>query len=176
MSACYISPADTAKLVRKALKASFPSTTFAVRTKVYSGGASISVSWTDGPLTEQVEHVAGQFAGASFDGMTDMKTYHTDYLVGENTIKAIRYGADFVFCTRHISKQLGERALRYVRAQCGNDWPEEVAVQESVCGGCYLVGARTFRPFNGVEYLDQVWAKTAHMMTESGCIMRLHHR
>jgi len=45
----YVSVAETAKLVRAALKAAFPGITFSVRSKSYSMGASISVRWTDGP-------------------------------------------------------------------------------------------------------------------------------
>jgi len=41
----YSSAADTAKLVRAALKRSLPATRFSVRSKTYSAGASIDVSW-----------------------------------------------------------------------------------------------------------------------------------
>ena len=72
----YISCVDTAKLLRKALKAEFPATRFSVRSSSYSGGASIRVEWTDGPTTKRVDRVAKQFAGASFDGMIDLMSYH----------------------------------------------------------------------------------------------------
>ena len=45
MTRRFITPADTAKLIRKALKASHPATKFSVRTSVYSGGASIRIAW-----------------------------------------------------------------------------------------------------------------------------------
>jgi len=45
----YESTADTAKRVRKALKHYFPAVKFSVHSKVYSGGSSIDVRWTDGP-------------------------------------------------------------------------------------------------------------------------------
>lgn len=45
MKVDYFSAADTAKLVRAALKRSFPGTRFFVRSKTYSAGASIDVSW-----------------------------------------------------------------------------------------------------------------------------------
>lgn len=72
----YVSCADTAKLVRAALKAAFPACTFAVRSKVYSLGASINVTWTDGPTTARVEVVAHQFC---------------------------KLGADHIFCRREMS-------------------------------------------------------------------------
>lgn len=68
----YYRPAQTAALIRAALKRTFPGVKFGVTTSTYSGGASIRIKWTDGPTTEQVESVAGQFAGKGFDGMIDM--------------------------------------------------------------------------------------------------------
>lgn len=44
-----ISPQDCSKMIKRALKAGFPLTTFSVRYKSYSMGHSIDVSWTDGP-------------------------------------------------------------------------------------------------------------------------------
>lgn len=73
MKVDYLAAADTAKLVRAALKRSFPGTLFSIRSKTYSGGASINVSWMDGPTARLLEGVAGQFAGGRFDGMIDMK-------------------------------------------------------------------------------------------------------
>lgn len=95
----YISPTDTAKLIRKSLKAAFPATRFGVRTNKYSGGSSIDVEWTDGPTTKAVEAIAGQYAGATFDGMRDLKEHHTSELNGQ----LVRFGADFVFCRRLLS-------------------------------------------------------------------------
>jgi hypothetical protein len=97
----YLTVAETAKHVRKALKAEFPGQKFSVRSSSYSGGASITVQWFDGPRTEAVERVAKGFAGATFDGMTDCKNYHTSQLNGET----VHHGADFVFCTREASEE-----------------------------------------------------------------------
>lgn len=47
MSREYISCADTAKLIRQAIKEAFPGVKFSVRSSVYSGGASITVEWLD---------------------------------------------------------------------------------------------------------------------------------
>lgn len=96
----YISCADTAKLIRKALKENFPGVKFSVRSDTYSGGASIDVKWLDGPAAPSVEEVVIQFKGATFDGMTDMKSYHTSSLNGEE----VHFGADFVFCKRSLSR------------------------------------------------------------------------
>jgi hypothetical protein len=95
----YLSCAETAKLVRAALKESFPGVKFAVRSSVYSGGASINIRYTDGPTYEQVKAVAGMFEGAYFDGMTDYKGLNFGSLDGNE----VRFGADFIFVNRDFS-------------------------------------------------------------------------
>ena len=94
-----ISCADTAKLIRAALKAAFPAVKFSVRSSTYSMGASIAIRYIDGPTYDRVNAIAQEFAGATFDGMQDLKEYHTSTLNGE----PVRYGADFVFVTRERS-------------------------------------------------------------------------
>jgi hypothetical protein len=78
MSAKYLSCAETAKLLRSALKESFPGVPFTVKSKTYSGGASIRVGWTDGPSSAEVKEVSDTFEGAYFDGMIDYQgsRYH----------------------------------------------------------------------------------------------------
>ena len=84
----YLSCAETAKLVRAALKESFPGVKFSVKSSVYSGGASINIKYTDGPTYEQVKAVAGMFEGAYFDGMTDYKGSNYGSLDGNE----VRFG------------------------------------------------------------------------------------
>lgn len=92
----YIDVTATAKLIRKALRESFPGVKFSVRSERYAGGSSINIRWTDGPTGPQVEHVAGAFEGSYFDGMIDYKgsRYHT--LDGE----PVHFCADFIHCNR----------------------------------------------------------------------------
>ena len=54
METKYLSCAETAKLVRTALKKNFPGVKFSVRSSVYSGGASIDVSWMLGLLLKKL--------------------------------------------------------------------------------------------------------------------------
>ena len=127
----YLSCAETAKLVRKELKKNFPSQKFSVRSSVYSGGASIDVSWTDGVQSDEVNKVIKQFEGAGFDGMIDLKYYINHWILPDGSIitarnqgtsdsggvydgyenekphpdaKKVSFGADYVFATREISK------------------------------------------------------------------------
>jgi len=94
----YISAADTAKMLRQALKERFPGVKFGVRTSVYSGGASIHVKWYDGPEVNAVDAVAQQFKGATFDPMTDTKHLHTTRLPDG---REVRFGAHYIFCNRY---------------------------------------------------------------------------
>lgn len=107
----YISVADTAKLIRKALKdqfkADFPHTKFSVRSSSYSGGASINIRWTDGPAETLVAKVAKSFEGADFDGMQDLKTYHTSIITNtDGSSEEVRLGADFVHTSRELSPEV----------------------------------------------------------------------
>lgn len=111
----YLSCADTAKLIRQALKEAFPSIQFSVRSSNYSGGASIRVVWTDGPTVAQVEPIAGAFAGSYFDGMIDYKGSNYHELDGQ----PVRFGADYVFCTRKHSDALLGHALEVVARSYG---------------------------------------------------------
>ena len=149
MKVDYLSAADTAKLVRAALKRSFPGTRFpgtrfSVRSKTYSGGASIDVSWMDGPTSKLVDGIAGQFVGGRFDGMTDMKIGVKHWLLPDGTAtvasnpgtegsmgvlpaergwmphpgaRLVHFCADFILCTRRTSPALVGRVLDRMKAQ-----------------------------------------------------------
>ena len=100
----YIRCADTAKLLRASLRSAFPGVKFSVRSKTYSGGASIDVAWTDGPLEADVDAIAQLYRGATFDGMQDLKEYHSTILATpEGDVKVVHFGADFVFTHRNVS-------------------------------------------------------------------------
>lgn len=93
MTRKYLSCAETAKLVRAAPKENFPTTKFHVRSSVYSGGVSIHIDYIDGPPPPRVEAIVKRFEGASFDGMIDLKSYHTSIWQGEE----VHFGADYIF-------------------------------------------------------------------------------
>jgi hypothetical protein len=113
----YLSCAGTAKLLRQALKRTFSGVKFSVRSDVYAGGASIDISWTDGPTEKAVKALADEFAGADFDGMQDLKTYRAPELVPDPEwgVREIHFGADFVFCARATSDELALKILDRVR-------------------------------------------------------------
>lgn len=98
--------AQTAKRVRAALKGKYPGVKFSVRSSTYAGGASITAHYTDGPGERNVWTFLQPFAGADFDGMTDMKEYRDDVLMAnpDGTYECINSGADYLFASRTISQ------------------------------------------------------------------------
>jgi hypothetical protein len=108
MTKQYLSCAETAKLVRAALKESFPGIKFSVKSSVYSGGASINVSYENGPTVAQVKAVVNMFEGAYFDGMTDYKGYNYYTMGGVE----VSFGANFIFVNRKMTKGFLEGLCR----------------------------------------------------------------
>lgn len=64
--------AEAAKMIRRELKEAFPGIKFTVRSKTYSGGDSVNVSWFNGPTQTDVEDVIKKYQQGHFDGMYDM--------------------------------------------------------------------------------------------------------
>jgi len=134
----YLSCAETAKLVRKALKENFPSTKFSVRSNTYAGGASIDVSWNNGPAYEQVNKIVKGFEGAGFDGMQDYKYYIRHWMLPDGSLvtassegyrndqdkphedaELISFGADYIFCRRDIDLSYKVEAAQKILTDWG---------------------------------------------------------
>lgn len=141
----YLSVAETAKLVRQALKESFPGIKFGVRSKSYSGGASINVDWTDGPNVNQVEWVTSSFEGAYFDGSIDYKGNKYHALDG----RPISFGADFIFESRSYSDAAFIRALRTLQGRYPGNYAD---VAEKISAEAFKRGDLWSVPFFGGAY------------------------
>ncbi len=111
----FVDVADTAKLIRTALREAFPTVKFSVRSSRYAGGSSIRVGWTDGPTEKQVGAITSRFQGASFDGMIDLKSSVYVEFDGQRT----RFGGDFVFVNRQHSRAFVERYAGRLAARYG---------------------------------------------------------
>jgi Large polyvalent protein associated domain 29 len=160
----YLSCAETAKLVRAALKKAFPGIKFSVRSDTYAGGASIRVRWTDGPSTKAVKDVAGAYAGGGFDGMIDMAYSVDSWLMPDGSAswasspgttgskgvyepydhaapapgaKKVRFGADFVFCDKDWSVETYTAAVKKVCADYG---VAEMPPINVCCGSPFIPG------------------------------------
>jgi hypothetical protein len=64
-----------AKNIRIELARAFPSIEFKVRSKRFSMGDDIRVSWADGPTSAQVDAIINRYRAGTFDGMTDSYDY-----------------------------------------------------------------------------------------------------
>ena len=146
----YLSCAETAKLVRGALKKAFPGVKFSVRSSTYAGGASMRVGWTDGPKTKDVEAVVSAYKGGGFDGMIDLKYSVESWLMPDGSAawasspgtqgsmgvvpgydyeppapgaRKVHFGADFIFCEREHSLATFTAAVEKVCAEWGFPMP-----------------------------------------------------
>ncbi|QIE30387.1 LPD29 domain-containing protein [Caballeronia sp. SBC2] len=117
MTTKYFTCAETAKLIRQSLKEAFSGAKFSVRSSAYSGGASISVSWTDGPNPAQVESITRGFKAAYFDGSIDYQGSIHHMMDGQQ----VHFGADYITTSRHYSDAAIQRAIDYLsRRYAGN--------------------------------------------------------
>lgn len=135
----YVSCAETAKIIRKALKSAFPGIKFSVRSQTYSGGASIDVNWTDGPSQKTVDRVVKLYQAAGFDGMEDYKYSRDHWRLPDGSIVlrsveghygserreieapcpeavVVRLGADYIFTHRELSESWVSK--------CGAAWQQ----------------------------------------------------
>ena len=113
---------ERAREIRKELKSKFKGVKFSVRTKKYSGGSSISVSWVDFPTVEAVEEITSKYESVSrceytgeilSGGNTYIHTYNTWSEDMETNIKEnliLKYGIEFY--SEHIE---GYDFYRYAR-------------------------------------------------------------
>ena len=78
MGTQYISTTDAAKLIREALKTSFPCVKFSVRSSLYA----IRIYWTDGPTDAQVNSILKTLDEVVSDTVfTNRK--HSDQLISQ---------------------------------------------------------------------------------------------
>jgi hypothetical protein len=116
----FLSSTETAKLIRETLKeqfsAEYPDTKFSVRSSSYSGGASINVSYTDGPSDKEVKEVVGGYAGSTFNGMIDLKEYKSSKAEDGTEV---HYGSDYVFVRREISDNKREDYMKELAGMLG---------------------------------------------------------
>jgi hypothetical protein len=154
MEKIYISSKDTAKHIRKALKASFPKQVFSIR----SDHNCIKIHWEDGPLRKDVEAITEQYEAGGFDGMIDLDYSQSHYLFPDGSItlhyregttgyiseidnrsdslpegtKIVQFGAKYIFCTRHITDYETKytKAVWWIRSNnvitgnTGTDWAD----------------------------------------------------
>ena len=91
METQYITPAETAKLIRAELKATFTGVKFSVRKEHFA--IWITIPATASVTVADVETITNNYAGSKFDSQTDMYLSETHIVDGLK----VRYLADHVF-------------------------------------------------------------------------------
>lgn len=160
----YINVVETAKMVRAALRESFPGVKFSVKSRSYSMGASININYVDGPTNAQVKAVIGVFEGSYFDGMTDYKGSNYSSLDGEE----VRFGADFIFVNRKFSfglfTELVARACKYY----GYAMPE---INDNVYSGAFIANSISYEENRRI--MEKVCEYSADDGAESATLKRV---
>lgn len=116
----YVGAADTAKLIRKALKAAFPTTKFRVRCA--RGGATY-IDWIDGPREADVAEVWGPFEQETFDGMQDARVPNPATLFAnpDGTYVERRYLSGLIIAQRRWSDAVRDAlTAKAAQIRCGS--------------------------------------------------------
>ena len=164
MNTKHISTTDTAKIIRKVLKESFPGIKFSVRSKTYSGGSAINVDWTDGPTRDQVNAIVKCFEGASFNAYEDFKEYVTREVNGEK----YSFGSDWVMTHREYSKELHDKALMDV---CQRSGIENTMDEVNANPGKFwpILGDAYTKELDGISLCPTLYSKTFDQYCPSSC-------
>lgn len=103
-------PANSAKILKGYLREFFPGVKFSVKSSIFSGGSSIDIHYTDGPLYEEVDSIARLFQHGWFDGMTDSYNYRP--------VKVGCAGASYVHVHRELSPEFKAALLPILQQKC----------------------------------------------------------
>ena len=167
----HIDTAETAKMIRAALKKAFPSVKFSVRLSRYSGGSSIRVDWFDGPTKGMVDALVGQYRGGGFDGMIDMAYSIDHWLLPDGCVMAARstgtegsrgtveafdtdrpdgaelvhFGNSHLFTGRKLSQEFMQQAFERLQRKFGPEFLSGCHVKaSSYDGAAYIHGLPDF--------------------------------
>ena len=100
--------------LKQDLKEAFPGVEFRVTSQEYSGGNSIDVWWTGGPLKDEVETFSKPYTEGKFDGMDDLYVY--DHSPEGIAFRAERGGAMYVGLDRWTQRTDAEERNEIMEA------------------------------------------------------------
>ena len=81
----WVSPAATAKAIKKELKAKYPDTKFSVKSSTFSGGSAVDVRYEGGPAWSEINDLLGDYQGGRFDSMIDLQTTAYSWLLPDGS-------------------------------------------------------------------------------------------
>lgn len=106
-----------AKAIRELLKKEFPTVKFSVRSRNFSMGDAVDISYENGPTYEQVDELVRKFQYGHFDGMTDMYEYSNS----RSDIPQAKY----VQIRREISPEIRAEVKAKIAKDFGIENPED---------------------------------------------------
>jgi hypothetical protein len=118
----YADAAELATWIRADLKTAFAWVKFSVRISRYSMGSSVSIAWTDGPTTEQVDRVVKGYQGISFDGSDDS----THYRAVKSPTGELVHAGSYVTTSRRLTPAAESRVRARMTAtetDAADYWP-----------------------------------------------------
>lgn len=110
---------DSNRPMKKALQSAFPSVKFSCRLSRGTAYGNVSVSWVDGPSTQDVEKVTSRFEGMGFDGMTDSSYTKPTAIVIEG--ETFRSGLNLILTQRGNSPEKVAETIEMLKA---DGWSE----------------------------------------------------
>ena len=163
-TARYINTAETAKMIRAALKKAFPGVKFGVRSHVYAGGSSIRVDWIDGPTQTMVDALIGEYRGQGFDSMTDCTYGIRHWLLKDGSVRVavsnhpyapvsterpdaaelVQFGTSHVFTSRKMSIAFARQAYARLQRTFNDQDLAGSEVLECVDGTAHIIGFPDF--------------------------------
>ena len=90
---------QSAKDIRKVLKAEYPNTKFSVRVKRFSMGSSVNIIWIDGPTEKEIADKTAHLKGGD---------YLNEYIMPHRTISRAMMVAATEACARHYGVDVPE--------------------------------------------------------------------
>jgi len=97
--------AEVAQTIRKELKEKYPNIKFSVRSRSFTGGDDVRISYDNAMPSKDIEKITNKYATGSFDGMTDM--YNYDYDKTGPTAK-------YIFVEKHITNEVWEKTKKEI--------------------------------------------------------------
>lgn len=170
--------AQAAASIKRELAEKFPGIKFSVRSKSFSMGNSVDVSWELGPTSKEVDIILEKYVEGHFDGMTDCYEYGRD--TETRAFQAEHGSAKYVHGSRSFPEGFYERVCRDIAAHLGVEFVSQWQRREndSLALGDYAHRALAQTSFPaGAEYVGVAsgWELTLTGVCASGDAVRAIH-
>lgn len=153
------SHAQAAANIKKELVAAFPGIKFSVKSKSFSMGDSVDVSWQFGPTSREVDAIIEKYAYGRFDGYTDSYNYDGD--LDGKVFRAANGSAKYVSGQREIPSETFTQICKDIAAlfevEFSDVWQRSPGHTLGLGDYANRALARTSFPA-GAEYIGVDWS------------------